>query len=189
MGGFSFFRSGVPVDRLAAYGRDGADAYDLVDHLPCGPQRAAAWNAYVCQTYADKLVDGARASRFAPFDTARVVRALYGLAGVWLEQASGTPSSVVLALPPWDTPTRRREQLLGMRETLYALRTHVAYDLGPRLQDRLAAVDRRIGQVDALWIDRPSPELGAGICDLLAGGIRDACALGRELALGPAADA
>ncbi|MGH2933412.1 MAG: hypothetical protein ACRDL2_02720 [Gaiellaceae bacterium] len=185
MRGLSFLRSGVPVERLAAYGRDGTDAYDLVDRLPCGPQRAAAWNAYVCQTYADKLVDATRASRFAPFDTARLARGLYALVGVWLERAQGTPSSVELALPPWYAAPRRREQLVGMRETLYALRTHVAYDLAPGLQDRLAAIDRRIGQVDALWIDRPSPELAAGICDLLAAGIRDACTLGRELALGP----
>jgi hypothetical protein len=167
---------------LASYGRDGTDAYDLVDRLPPGRARAAAWNAYVCQTYADKLA----AACPRPSDqTARVARSLYALALVWLERARTDASgSHELELPPWGSPVRSHDQLVGMRDALEALRTYVAYGLPPALAPRLAAVDARMDAVDALWIKRPTPELRGGIGDALTAGIREAISLGRELALG-----
>jgi hypothetical protein len=167
---------------LASYGREGTDAYDLVDRLPHGEARAAAWNAYVCQTYADKLADACP----RPSDeTARVVRSLYGLALTWLERAAtDAVGSHELELPPWGTPFRSHDQLHGMRNALEALRTYVAYGLPPALAPRLAPVDARIDAVDALWIERPTPELRGGIGDALTAGIREAISLGRVLALG-----
>ena len=167
---------------LAAYGRDGADAYDLVDRLPRGRARVAAWNAYACQTYADKLADSCR----RPSDkTIRVVRSLYALAVTWLERSAlDAGGSQELELPAWGTPVRSRDQLVGMRNTLDALRTYVAYALSPELEPRLDAVDERLRAVDALWIERPTPELRGGIGDRLAAGIREAIALGQVLALG-----
>jgi len=167
---------------LASYGRDGTDAYDLVDRLPYGRARAAAWNAYACQTYGDKLADSCP----RPSDeTARVVRSLYALAVTWLERtALDAGGSQALELPAWGTPIRSRDQLLGMRETLDALRTYVAYALPPALEPRLDAIDKRLGVADALWIERPTPELRGGIGDALAAGIREAIALGQELAAG-----
>ena len=79
---------------------------------------------------------------------------------------------------------RSRDQLVGMRNTLDALRTYVAYALSPELEPRLHAVDKRLRAVDALWIERPTPELRGGIGDRLAAGIREAIALGQVLALG-----
>lgn len=165
---------------LAAYGRDGTDAYDLVDRLAPGTARVAAWNAYVCQTYADKLADACR----RPSDeTARVVRSLYAAALTWLERAASAPvEPVELTLPPWGTPVRSRDQLVGMRNTLEALRTYVAYGLPPTLQPRLALVDERVDTVDGLWIERPTPELRGGIGDALSAGIREAVSLGQTLA-------
>lgn len=160
---------------LASYGRDGADAYDLVDRLPYGRARAAAWNAYACQTYGDKRSD----------ETARVVRALYALAVTWLERtALDARGSQELELPAWGTPIRSRDQLVGMRDTLDALRTYVAYGLPPALEPRRDAIDKRPGVADALWIERPTPELRGGIGDALAAAIREAIALGRVLAAG-----
>ena len=48
-----FFRADVRQAQLEPYQRVGGDAYGLVDELPRGPARLAAWNAYVLQTYAD----------------------------------------------------------------------------------------------------------------------------------------
>jgi hypothetical protein len=167
---------------LAAYGRDGADAYDLVDRLPHGRARAAAWNAYACQTYADKLADSCP----RPSDeTIRVARSLYELAVVWLERsAADVGGSQELELPSWGTPVRSRDQLVGMRNTLDALRTYVAYGVTRALEPRLDAVDKHLHAVDSLWIERPTPELRGGIGDALAAGIRETITLGRLLALG-----
>lgn len=179
----AYLRGSVPARAMSRYGRDGSDAYDLVDTLPRGPARASAWNAYVCQTYADKLCG---AGTVAP-ETARVVRALYDRAGTWLARAREGSDGGELVLPPWRTPVRSQRELAGMRDTLEALRTYVAFDLGEGADDdpRLAVVDRRIATVDSMWIPRPTPDLRLGIGDALIRGIAEACALGRALALGP----
>jgi len=185
-----FLRSGVPVARVVAYGRDGTEAYDLVDRLPRGPARAAAWNAYVCQTYADKLLDASRRLGFATFESARLARSLYELVATWLGRAA-TGACPEFELPRWRTAVRSREELAGMRETLSDLRTHVAFDLEAlgtpaELVARLAEIDKRIEAVDALWIERPTPELRGGIAGLLISGIDEVRALGAILAEGGA---
>lgn len=185
-----FLRSGVPVARVAAYGRDGTEAYDLVDRLPRGPARAAAWNAYVCQTYADKLLEASRGLGYASFESARLARSLYELVATWLRRAA-TGACPDFELPRWRTAVRSQEELAGMRETLSDLRTHVAFDLETlaataELKAQLAEIDERIEAVDALWIERPTPELRGGIAGLLIGGIDQARALGAVLAEGGA---
>lgn len=164
---------------LSSYGRHGADAYDLVDRLPHGPARAAAWNAYVCQTYADKLAESCTR---APETAAPYARALYDLARSWLERAHAPSGRLDLKLPPWGTLTRSREELVAMRETLYALRTYVAFEIGDD-DPQLAAIDEQIAIVDGLWIARPTPELRAGIGSALMTGIKAAAALGGACAL------
>jgi hypothetical protein len=166
---------------LESYGRNGADAYDLVDRLPRGRARAAAWNAYVCQTYADKLA--LRCTR-APRESVPFAQALYDLALTWLRRAHDDPSvgSVELELPPWGSLVRSYEQLVAMRETLEALRTYVAYDVGED-DPRLVEVDGRLATVDALWDPHPTPDLRSGIGDALVRGIRAAAALGAACAL------
>jgi hypothetical protein len=181
-----FFRSGAPAARLGALGREGTDAYDLVDRLPRGTGRVAAWNAYVCQTYADKLVDACRDSRFARSDTAAIVRDLYDLVPVWLDRAEGAGAPRDLPFPHWHTPDRCWEQLVGMRETLEALRTYLAFDLVQTGGDEaeLGTIDASLETVTSLWIKRPPPELRAGIGDVLRRGLDAAYALGQKLAAG-----
>jgi hypothetical protein len=177
----AYLRGYLPSRTVTRLGRQGSDAYDLVDTLPPGPARVAAWNAYVCQTYADKLCG---ADPVAP-ETAPVVRALYDQAGTWLERARTGSADGELALPRWRTPVRSQGELAGMRDTLEALRTHVAFDLGASADDaRLTAIDRRIATVDSMWIPRATPDLRLGIGDALIRGIAEACALGRALARG-----
>lgn len=177
----AYLRGDVPGRAMSRYGRDGSDAYDLVDRLPAGPARAAAWNAYVCQTYADKLC---AADEVAP-EGAPVIRALYGQVGTWLECAREGSSGEDLVLPAWRTPIRSQKELVGMRATLEALRTYVAFDLGISTDDpRLESIDRQIARVDSLWIPRATPELRLGIGAALSRGIADACALGHAAALG-----
>ena len=165
---------------LSSYGRNGTDAYDLVDRLPHGPARVAAWNAYVCQTYADKL---AGSCTRAPGDAAPFVRALYDLACAWLERAKTPGDRLDLALPLWGTLTRSQEQLVGMRDTLTALRTYAAFAVGED-DPRLAPVDRQIAEADALWIPRATPELRDGIGSALTMGIHAATTLGAAWARG-----
>lgn len=122
----AYLRGDAPAQVMSRYGRDGSDAYDLVDTLPPGPARSAAWNAYVCQTYADKLCS---AGGVAP-QTAPMIRALYAQVGPWLERARDGSAGGDLVLPQWRTGIRSQRELAGMRATLEALRTHVAFDLG-----------------------------------------------------------
>jgi len=167
---------------LESYGRHGADAYDLVERLPRGPARAAAWNAYVCQTYADKL---ALRCTHAPHESTPFARALYDLAIEWLRCANDDSfrGPVDLELPLWGSLVRSSEQLIAMRETLESLRTYVAYD-GGEADGRLAEVDRRLETAAALWDPRPTPDLRAAIGDALVRGIRAAAGLGAACALG-----
>lgn len=179
----SYLRGNAAARMVSRYGRGGSGAYDLVDTLPRGPARAAAWNAYVCQTYADKLCG---ADAVAP-ETAAIVRALYDEAGAWIARARDGAGCVGDFVPPaWRTPVRSQRELAGMRDTLEALRTYVAFDLGTAADDpRLASVDRHIAAVDSTWIPRATPDLRRGLGDALTRGLAEACALGRALALGP----
>jgi hypothetical protein len=165
---------------------DRTDAYDLVDRLPRGPARVAAWNAYACQTYADKLVAACRDSGRTRPDTALLVRDLSARVLVWLECADGADPPHDRAFPHWHTPDRCWEQLVGMRETLEALRTYVAFDLEQTggADGELRTIDESLETVSSLWIRRPPPELRAGIGDALLRGLDAAYALGQRLAAG-----
>ena len=165
---------------LSWYGRHGTDAYDLADRLPRGRGRVAAWNAYVCQTYADKL---AESCRHAPNEAASFARALYDLACHWLERAQAPDGRLDLVLPSWGSLVRSEEELVAMRDTLTALRTYVAFEIGED-DPRLTAVDEQIATVDELWIPRPTPEIRAGIGTALTMGIEKAVELGGTAALG-----
>lgn len=174
------------------------DAYDLVGDLPRGPARLAAWNAYVLQTYADKLIAADESDGCVPRETSTLAAAAYELAGAYLERArqlASEPTALGLpklpdALPHWHTPIRSQKQLVGMRETLEALRIHVAYDLarlpagGPTagMEAGLAAIDAKLESVDQLWIARPPDEIRGGIGTALATGLDAAYALGKLLA-------
>ena len=86
-----------------------------------------------------------------------------------------------------------------MRDTLETIRTFIAYDLTVAtpnasestltgLHGRLAEVDKRIGEVDLLWVPRLPAELRRGIGFELGMGLDTAYALGRAVAsLGPTA--
>ena len=167
---------------LGSYGRHGTDAYDLVERLPRGPARAAAWNAYVCQTYADKL---ALRCTHAPHESAPFARALYDLAIEWLRRANDDSlrGPVDLELPRWGSLVRSSEQLVAMRETLESLRTYIAYDAGED-DGRLTEIDQRLATASALWDPRPTPDLRTAIGDALVRGIRAAAELGASCALG-----
>lgn len=198
---FDFDRGGeVLVADLAAARLAGIDAYELVEQLPRGTARSAAWNAYVFETYGDKLIAaGAQKDRVGS-QTAQLAFDLFSQAAWWVERAQqlgagGTSppdsDSTSAGLPHFQTPIRSQEQLVGMRETLTALRAFVAYDLrslnlsdatGESLRALLAAVDQQMATVDMLWIPEPPPEFRAGIGDALASGLEKTYALGQQLA-------
>jgi hypothetical protein len=148
-------------------------AYELVDQLSSGPARAAAWAAYALTTYADKLVAADGASDVA-------VEA-YASAAACLDVARNGGGALPAALPHWRTPVRSREQLVGMRNALDALRTYLAYELRDEHPPQLARIDAQLARVDELWIERPPPEIRGAIGSALAVGLDEAYALGRKI--------
>jgi hypothetical protein len=142
------------------------EAYDAIDSAPYGPQRRAAWAAYVLVTYADKVLDASPA--FA--------RQAYTLAASCLEPGAIAPR----ALPRWGPGTRSEAQLHGMQDTLEVAYTFLAYEL--RDPARLADIDACRTKVAQLWVARPTPDLRGGIADALLSGLDRAYALGLELA-------
>ncbi len=198
---FDFDRGGeVPVSSLTAPRLAGIDAYELVAQLSRGPARSAAWNAYAVETYGDKLIAAGTEHDRVSSDTAQLALDLFSQAAWWVERAnqlsaeqtSSPDSKTTLdVLPHFHTPIRSQEQLVGMRDTLIALRAFVAYDLeslnlddasGEALRANLAAVDQQMANVDILWIANPPPEFRAGIGGALASGLEKAHALGQQLA-------
>jgi hypothetical protein len=148
-------------------------AYELVDQLPSGPARAAAWAAYALTTYADKLL--------AADGTSDVVAEAYARAAACLDVARGGSDAFPDTLPHWRTPVRSREQLVGMRDALDALRTYLAYELKDADPPQLARIDAQLARVDQLWIERPPPEIRGALGSALAIGLDEAYTLGRRL--------
>jgi hypothetical protein len=147
-------------------------AYELVDELPSGPGRAAAWAAYALTTFADKLL--------AADGRSDVVAEAYASAAACLD-AARNGGGALPGLPHWRTPVRSREQLVGMREALDALRTYLAYELRDAEAPELARVDAQLARVDQLWIERPPQEIRGALGSALAVGLDEAYALGRRL--------
>jgi hypothetical protein len=187
----------ISVRKLDRVRNAGVDAYDLVDQLPRGPARLAAWNAYVLRTYADKLIAACQAGEYVRADTANVALQLYALSGRWVERAqqiaAGTAGPALPEpLPHWHTPVRSQVELVGMRETLDVLRVYLTFDLQSfhgddlsitELRGRLAAINAKVDAADGLWLPRAPDELRGGIGDALADGLDLAYALGQSLAM------
>ena len=186
----------IPVQKLDRIRSASIDAYDLVDQLPRGPARLAAWNAYVLRTYADKLIAACQTEDYVPLDTANVALRLYEVSGRWLERArqiaAGAAGPALPGpLPHWHTPVRSQAELAGMRETLDGLRVYLTFELQSfagnepslvKLRERLAAINAKVDTVDGLWLRRAPDELRGGIGDALADGLDLAYALGQSLA-------
>lgn len=157
------------------------DAYDLVEQLPNGAARAAAWAAFALQTYADKLVAAAAAPPYVPEETVALALASYRLAADCLEVARNGGGVVPPAPPRWRTPVRSHDQLVGMRQALDALHTYLAFELHDEHAPELARLDARRSAVDGFWIEHAPPEIRGAIGDALVVGIDEAYALGRRL--------
>lgn len=177
-------RGDVPERSLAPDRNRCVDAYELVDGLPPGPARQAAWAAYVLQTYGDKLVGASSVDGWVRPETATLARASFRLAAHCLEVAREGGRDLPEAPPHWHTAIRSHEQLVGMRETLEALRTYLAFELGDTEAAQLAPVDAELGRIDLLWIARAPAEIRGGIGSALVHGLDEAYALGRRLAAG-----
>jgi hypothetical protein len=179
-------RGDVSERDLGSLRSRGSDAYDLVDTLPRGESRAAAWVAYAFQTYGDKLVSATRAQGYVRSDTAQMAARSFELAALGLEVARGERPGAAIpgGFPRWGTPVRSEEQLAGMRDALESLRTYVAFDLGSVASAELAAIDDDLAYVQRLWMPRPPVEICGGIADALGRGLDRAYALGRALASG-----
>jgi len=83
----------------------------------------------VLATYGDKLLEATSTGRVRA-ETAELAEILFRLAGAWA-RAHSRPCAgrrVPEPLPEWHTAIRK-EQLVGMRETLEALRIYLAHEL------------------------------------------------------------
>lgn len=148
-------------------------AYELVDQLPSGPARAAAWAAYAQTTFADKLL--------AADGRSDVVAEAYARAAACLDVARAGGGALPAGLPHWRTPVRTHRQLVGMRDALDALRTYLAYELRDEDAAKLASIDAQLARVEELWIPRPPPEIRGAIGSALAIGLDEAYTVGRRI--------
>jgi len=175
----SYFKDGMPVRGIEPLRARCVGASDLVDVLPNGPARSAAWAAYALETYGDALVTACSRDGYVDVETARLVRAAFLLAGMCVEVSRGGAGDVPITLPHWQTVPRSHEQLVGMREALESLRTYLAYELGSG-DAEVAQVDARLATVERLWIEHAPSEIRGGIGDALTNGLDLAYALGRR---------
>lgn len=172
----AYLSPGAPVTDFAPL-RAGCDgATDLVDELPAGAARSAAWAAYALQTYADKLIEACGVDGYIAPETAGVAGASYRLAAACLDIARGATGEIPKLPPHWRTPLRSHEQLVGMREALEALRTYLAY----ALPDGVPEVDAQLARVERLWIERAPDAIRGGLGDALANGLDLAYDIGRR---------
>lgn len=167
----SWLRGDVPVSRFTPARERCTVTSDVVEALPRGPARSAAWASYALVTYGDKLLAAGKDDGYVDGDTARVAASAYELAARCLEADAPIPGG----LPPWSAGTRSVHQLRGMRDALDALRTFLAVDLGPA---PLAAADAHRAKAGSLWIARPTAELRGGIAGALVAGLDAVYALG-----------
>jgi hypothetical protein len=172
----SYLSSDVPVGSIDSLRVQCDGATDLVDELPNGPTRSAAWAAYALQAYADKLLAACGGNGFISPETAGVARASYVLAATCLAVARGGAGELPERPPHWRTPVRSHEQLVGMRDTLESLRTYLAY----AVPEGTPEVDAHLAKVERLWIERAPAEIRGGIGDALANGLDLAYATGRR---------
>lgn len=175
----SYFRDGMPVRGIDPLRAHCVGASDLVDELPNGTARSAAWAAYVLETYADRLLAACARDGYVDFETARISRTSLVLAGDCVVFAGGAAGEAPRTLPHWQTVPRSHEQLVGMRETLESLRTYLAYELGSDDAD-VARIDAQLATVDRLWIAHAPAEIRGGIGDALAKGLDLAYETGRR---------
>jgi hypothetical protein len=195
-------RGDVSTKDLVAYGRAGSDAYDLLDQFSSpGYPRLCAWNAFVLQTYGDKLLASVPTQGFAPPETAEQVATLYQFVGGWIARARQMAADpafrldvyVPQALPHhWQTTPRSVEQLAGMRDAFQAAQASLASDLsaytgdeatGARLKALGVAVDSTADYLDKLWTHEPGPELRTTLGATLTDGLDHAYQLGQVLAV------
>src|SRR5436305_8449153 len=117
----AWLRGDAPLASLDADRNRCVDASDLVEQLPNGRARTAAWAAYAQQAYAEKLAATGDAEGYLRADTATVARTAYRLAAEAVAVAQTGSGEVPRALPRWHSPIRSPAQLLGMRRALEAL--------------------------------------------------------------------
>ena len=195
-------RGDVPTRDLIAYGRAGSDAYDLIDELPpAGYARLCAWNAFVLQTYGDKLLASGESPGFVSPETAEQAAVLYQFVGEWLvraRQVAADPAYrldvyVPQGLPHhWRTTPRTHEQLTGMRDAFQTAQARVVADLDAfagaaqareQLSSLALGINSTADYLDRLWTREPGPDLRGTLSSTLTGGLDDAYRLGQVLAV------
>jgi hypothetical protein len=177
----AWLRGDAPLASLDADRNRCVDASDLVEQLPNGPTRAAAWAAYAQQAYAEKLVATGDAEGYVRADTAYVARSAYRLAAESLAVAQSGSGEVPRALPRWRSPVRSPDELLGMRRALEALKTFLAFELKDDNAPELARLNAELARAERFWIERPPPEIRGAVGDALVRALDEAYELGRRL--------
>ncbi len=195
-------RGDISTKDLVAYGRAGSDAYDLLDQLPAsGYARLCAWNAFVLQTYGDKLLENGEAPGFISPETGEQVAVLYQYVSGWIARARQAAASagyrldvyVPQSLPHhWQTTPRTQQQLTGMHDAFQTAQARIASDLAAfagaaDVRDRLnslgMAIDSDSEYLDRLWTRDPGPELRTTVGATLLDGLDRAYRLGQVLAV------
>lgn len=194
-------RGEIPTKDLVAFGRAGSDAYDLLDQVPAsGYARLCAWNAFVLQTYGDKLLAALETPGFASPETVDHVATLYQYVGGWLIRARQAAANtdyrldvyVPQGLPHWQTTQLTRGQLTGMRDTLQTAQARLVSDLSSfageddaraRLKSLGVTVDSEAEYLDKLWTSDPGVDLRTTLGTALQDGLERAYRLGQVMAV------
>ena len=175
----SYFRDGMSVQSFDSVRAACVGASDLVETLPVGPARAAAWAAYALETYGERLLQACARDGVVDFETSGIARESLLLAAACVEVAHGGVGDLPGSLPHWQTVPRSHEQLVGMRDALETLHTYLAYDLGSE-DPEVAPIAAQLAHVELLWIEHAPPEIRGAIGDALVAGLDVAYDLGRR---------
>jgi hypothetical protein len=180
----AFARGEVSTAALAAYGTGNGDAYDLLEQVPEeGPARLAAWCAFVLQSHADNLLASGSSPGFCDQEALEEARALYELAGGWLDRArtarARPGSSLDVVVPqPYLRPhgPQGTGEVAALRATVETVQSRLGADLAgcrtgstaERLRPTLAVLQSAVDAASGLDAGHgASPDLKAAIAQRL----------------------
>ena len=196
----AFARGEVSTAALAAYGAGNGDAYDLLEQLPEeGPARLAAWCAFVFQSHADNLLASGSSPGFCDQEAFEEARALYELAGGWLDRArtarARPGSSLDVVVPqPYLRPhgPQGSGEVAALRATVETVQSRLGADLAccrngstaERLRPTLAVLQSALDAASGLDAGHgASPELKVAIAQTLLAALDRGFQAGQLLAM------
>lgn len=181
-----------------ATGNGSIEAYELLEQVPpLGKARAAAWCAFVYQTFAGKLLSSGPDERFASPRAVEHALGLFELAALWLDRARESASDPARKLDvsfPQPLPRPPEwlddQQLAALKKTVETAQAWIGSDLAARddetherLQPSMKAIQSALDAAAGLGSHSRRLEVRASLAQALQGALDRAFFLGQLLAL------